>query len=173
MPNFFRIRHIQEVVRTQLLIALLAERKKPLTEYDENQFNLTVKEIWISEKQDITFCLHNGLKLTEKEGTGMQWHMLIGYKVVNSRITVYENHNYLGTEYYAQIIERELFDRVQERREQVRAQKARGCHRTGRNVLTEFDGELYRKLVKKLVFYKGDTTEVIFLNGNNIRTGYQ
>ncbi len=80
----------------------------------------------------------------------MQWHMLIGYKVVNSRITVYENHNYLGTEYYAQIIERELFDRVQERREQVRAQKARGCHRTGRNVLTEFDGELHRKLVKRL-----------------------
>lgn len=30
----------------------------------------------------------------------MQWHMLIEYKVVNSRITVDENHNYLGTEYW-------------------------------------------------------------------------
>lgn len=97
----------------------------------------------------------------------MQWHMPIGYKVVNGRITVYEehrkiveeifrdydsgisasriaeglrvrgvcnaheraawthcsigrileNHNYLGTEYYPQIIDRELFERVQERRE--------------------------------------------------------
>ena len=42
--------------------------EKPLTEYDENLFDLTVKEIRISEKHDITFCLRNGLKLTEKEG---------------------------------------------------------------------------------------------------------
>lgn len=104
----------------------------------------------------------------------MQWHMPIGYKVVNGRITVYEehrkiveeifrdcdsgistlkiadglkargvcnvhdkvawthasigrileNHNYFGTEYYPQIIDRELFKRVQEYREQVRAEKA-------------------------------------------------
>lgn len=58
----------KEIVCTQQLIALLAEQKKPLTEYDENLFDLTVKEIRISEKHDITFCLHNGLKLTEKEG---------------------------------------------------------------------------------------------------------
>ncbi len=50
------------------LIALIAEQKKPLTEYDENLFDLTVKEIRISEEHDITFCLYNGLKLTEKEG---------------------------------------------------------------------------------------------------------
>ena len=100
----------------------------------------------------------------------MQWHTPIGYKVINGKIEVYEehrklveqifrdydsgistwqiakslkglgvknangrvawthasigrileNHNYLGTEYYPQIIEKELFDRVQKRREQVR-----------------------------------------------------
>ena len=120
----------------------------------------------------------------------MQWHMPIGYKVVNGRITVYEehrriveeifrdydsgistlkiaeglkargvcnahdravwthasigrileNHNYLGTEYYPQIIERELFDRVQERREQVRVKKGRGCHRPGRDERILFGG---------------------------------
>lgn len=58
----------KETVRTQQLLALIAEQKKPLTEYDENLFDLTVKEIRISEEHDITFCLHNGLKLTEKEG---------------------------------------------------------------------------------------------------------
>ena len=120
----------------------------------------------------------------------MQWHMPIGYKVINGRITVYEehrriveeifrdydsgistlkiaeglkargvcnahdrvawthasigrileNHNYLGTEYYPQIIDRELFKRVQERREQVRAEKGRGCHRPGRDERILFGG---------------------------------
>lgn len=120
----------------------------------------------------------------------MQWHMPIGYKVVNGRITVYEehrkiveeifldyesgisasriaeglrargvrnahdraawthasigrileNHNYLGTEYYPQIIDRELFERVQERREQVRAEKGRGCHRPDRDERILFGG---------------------------------
>lgn len=58
----------KETVRTRQMIALIAEQKKPLTEYDENLFDLTVKEIRISEKHDITFCLYNGLELTEKEG---------------------------------------------------------------------------------------------------------
>ena len=49
------------------MIALIAEQKKPLKEYDENLFDLTVKEIWISKEHNITFCLHNGLELTEKE----------------------------------------------------------------------------------------------------------
>lgn len=43
----------------------------------------------------------------------MQWHMPIGHKVVIGRIL--ENHNYPSTKYYPQIIERELFDWVQER----------------------------------------------------------
>lgn len=58
----------KETVRTRQMIALIAEQKKPLKEYDENLFDLTVKEIRISEGHDITFCLRNGLKLTEKEG---------------------------------------------------------------------------------------------------------
>ena len=113
----------------------------------------------------------------------MQWHMPVGYKVVNGKITIYEehqkiveeifhdydngisttriakslkakgicnahdrvawthvsigkileNHNYLGTEYYPQLIDRELFDRVQKRREQIRIDKGRGSHRPGRD----------------------------------------
>lgn len=115
----------KETVCTQQFIALLAEQKKPLKEYDEKLFDLTVKEIRISKEHDITFCLYNGLQLTEREGRDADAvHMPIGYKVVNGRML--ENHNYFGTEYYPQIIERELFDRVQERREQVRAEKGRG-----------------------------------------------
>lgn len=120
----------------------------------------------------------------------MQWHMPIGYKVIDGKITVYEehrkiveeifrdydsgvstlkiaaglkargvcnahdraawthgsigrileNHNYLGTEYYPQIIDRELFERVQKRREQVRAEKGRGRHRPGRDERILFGG---------------------------------
>lgn len=44
---------------------------------------------------------------------------------------------------------------------------------SGREELTEFDGELYRKLVKKIVIYKDDTAEIMFLNGNSIKTGYR
>ena len=44
---------------------------------------------------------------------------------------------------------------------------------SGREELTGFDEELYKKLVKKIVVYKDDTAEVIFLNGSSIRTGYQ
>lgn len=51
-----------------------------------------------------------------------------------------ENHNYLGTEYYLQIIDKELFHRVQERREQVRVEKGRGCHRPGRDERILFGG---------------------------------
>ena len=100
----------------------------------------------------------------------MQWHTPIGYKVINGKIEVYEEHknlvvqiftdydngisawqiaktlkengvtnahdrvswshasigriqenyNNLGTEDYDQIIDKELFERVQKRREQVR-----------------------------------------------------
>ncbi len=53
---------------------------------------------------------------------------------------ILENHNYLGTEYYPQIIDKELFHRVQERREQVRVEKGRGCHRPGRDERILFGG---------------------------------
>lgn len=120
----------------------------------------------------------------------MQWHMPIGYKVINGKITIYEeqrkiveeifhdydngistlriardlkmrgicnahdriawthasigkileNHNYLGTEYYPQLINKELFDRVQKRREQIRIEKGRGSHRPDRDERILFGG---------------------------------
>ncbi len=120
----------------------------------------------------------------------MQWHMPIGYKVVNGKITIYEehqkivegifhdydkgistikiakslkekgvcnahdrvawmhvsigkileNHNYLGTEFYPQLIDKELFDRVQKRREQTRIDKGRGSYRPGRDERILFGG---------------------------------
>lgn len=120
----------------------------------------------------------------------MQWHMPIGYKVINGKITIYEeqrkiveeifhdydngistlriaqdlktrgiynahdrvawthasigkileNHNYLGTEYYPQLIDKELFDRVQKRREQIRIEKGRGSHRPDRDERILFGG---------------------------------
>lgn len=44
---------------------------------------------------------------------------------------------------------------------------------SGRGEQTEFDEELYRKLVTKIVVYKDGTAEVIFLNGSRIKTGYR
>lgn len=120
----------------------------------------------------------------------MQWHMPIGYKVVNGKIIIYEehqkivekifhdydngistlriagdlkargicnahdrvawthvsigkileNHNYLGTEYYPQLIDKELFDRVQKRRERIRMEKGRGSHRPDRDERILFGG---------------------------------
>lgn len=122
----------------------------------------------------------------------MQWHTPIGYKVINGKIEVYEehknlvvqiftdydngisawqiaktlkengvtnardkvswthsvigrileNHNYLGTEYYSQIIDRELFERVQKRREQVRIDGSRGKHRPNKRERLIFSGVL-------------------------------
>lgn len=122
----------------------------------------------------------------------MQWHMPIGYKVIDGKITVYEehrkiveeifrdydsgvsairiasglkargitnahdrvawthvsigrileNHNYLGTEYYPQIIEKELFERVQKRREQARIESGKGQHRPDRDARILFGGVL-------------------------------
>lgn len=122
----------------------------------------------------------------------MQWHMPIGYSVVNGSIMVneetgrlveqifrdydngistsriaadltargvrnandriswthvsigkiLENQNYLGTEYYPQLIDAELFDRVQSRREQKRADLGRGAHRPGGDERNLFGGRL-------------------------------
>ena len=44
---------------------------------------------------------------------------------------------------------------------------------SSREELVGFDEELYRKLITKIVVYKDDTAEVIFLNGSSIRTGYR
>ena len=122
----------------------------------------------------------------------MQWHMPIGYKIMDGKITVYEehrkiveeifrdydsgvsairiasglkargitnahdrvawthvsigrileNHNYLGTEYYPQIIEKKLFERVQKRREQARIESGKGQHRPDRDARILFGGVL-------------------------------
>lgn len=122
----------------------------------------------------------------------MQWHTPIGYKVINGKIEVYEEHknlvvqiftdydhgisawqiaktlkengvtnahdrvgwshasigrilenyNYLGTKDYEQIIDRELFERVQKRREQVRIDGSRGKHRPNKRERLIFSGTL-------------------------------
>lgn len=122
----------------------------------------------------------------------MQWHTPIGYKVLDGKIVVYEEHrrlveqifrdydsgisalriakdlkdrgiknahdrvgwshasigrilenyNYLGTEDYEQIIDRELFERVQKRREQVRIEGSRGKHRPNKRERLIFSGVL-------------------------------
>lgn len=58
----------KQIVRTEQLISLLAEQKEPLQAFDESLFQMTVKEIQVSKEHDITFCLHNGLRLTERGG---------------------------------------------------------------------------------------------------------
>lgn len=122
----------------------------------------------------------------------MQWHTPIGYKVINGKIEIYEehsriveqifkdydsgasaiqiandlkereiknandrvawthasigrileNHNYLGTEDYPQLIDTELFERVQKRREQVRKEIGRGNHRPSKKERLVFSGVL-------------------------------
>lgn len=122
----------------------------------------------------------------------MQWHTPIGYKVINGKIEIYEehsriveqifkdydggasaiqiandlkerkiknandrvawthasigrileNHNYLGTEDYPQLIDTELFERVQKRREQVRKDIGRGKHRPSKKERLVFSGML-------------------------------
>lgn len=61
-------RRSKELIGTQQLAALMTVQEKPMGEFDERLFDLAVKEIRISKEHDITFCLHNGLELTEKEG---------------------------------------------------------------------------------------------------------
>lgn len=45
-----------------------SEKEGYQREFNEELFDLTVKEIRISLTHEITFCLHNGLSLTEEEG---------------------------------------------------------------------------------------------------------
>jgi len=53
---------------------------------------------------------------------------------------ILENPSYLGTEYYPQLIGEELFERVQRRREKVRAELGRADHRPGRDERILFGG---------------------------------
>jgi hypothetical protein len=56
---------------------------------------------------------------------------------------ILENPNYLGNEYYPQIIEKDLFDRVQKRREGVRAELGRAEHRPGKDERILFGGAVW------------------------------
>ena len=42
----------------------------------------------------------------------------------------------------------------------------------GREEITEFDEELYRKLIKQILVYKDNSVKVIFHNNNSIKIGY-
>lgn len=55
---------------------------------------------------------------------------------------ILENHNYLGTEYYPQIIEKELFERVQNKREEKRKNLSRGKYRPSERERILFGGVL-------------------------------
>ena len=55
---------------------------------------------------------------------------------------ILENHNYLGTEYYPQIIERELFERIQKKREAVRQELGREKYRKSHKSTNIFYGKL-------------------------------
>ena len=58
----------REIIKTEQMIGLFKYETGLLKEFREELFDLMVKEIRISREHEITFCLHNGLKLTEKEG---------------------------------------------------------------------------------------------------------
>ena len=55
---------------------------------------------------------------------------------------VLQNHNYLGTEYYPQLIDKELFDRVQEKRQQKGQHLCKGKYRPSERERILFGGVL-------------------------------
>lgn len=61
-----RQRRRKEIIKTEQLIGLLKTEEKLLKEFKDELFDMAVKEIKISKSHDITFCLDNGLELTEK-----------------------------------------------------------------------------------------------------------
>ncbi len=62
-----KLRRTKEIVRTEQLIGLV-KKEGYQTEFKEELFDLTVQEIKISLNHEISFCLKNGLVLTEQEG---------------------------------------------------------------------------------------------------------
>lgn len=55
---------------------------------------------------------------------------------------ILENHNYLGTDYYPQIISRAQFEKVQQRREEYRMNRGRGKYRPSEQHRLLFSGVL-------------------------------
>lgn len=60
-----RQKRTKEIVQTELLLNLLKNESAPLKEFREDLFDLAVDEINISLEHTITFCLKNGLELSE------------------------------------------------------------------------------------------------------------
>lgn len=56
----------KEILKTEEIIGLINESKNLLQKFNEELFDLTVETIVIEKEQHITFCLHNGMKLTER-----------------------------------------------------------------------------------------------------------
>lgn len=61
-----RQRSRNEIIKTEQLIGFLKREERTMKKFKEELFDMMVKEIKISKSHDITFCLHNGLELTEK-----------------------------------------------------------------------------------------------------------
>ena len=63
-----KLRRTKEIVWTEQLIQLIAEQDGLREEFDEQLLEMTAETIVDSKEHDITFCLYNGLKLTERGG---------------------------------------------------------------------------------------------------------
>ena len=66
----------------------------------------------------------------------------------------------------------ERYKTLEVRDEDIKAEEMRQTL-AGRMEIAEFDEELYRRLIKKILVYKDDTVEVVFYNNNRIRIGYR
>ena len=71
-----------------------------------------------------------------------------------------------------------IFERAEERYktlevrdEDIRSEEMKKTL-AGREKITEFDEELYRKLFKQILVYKDNSVKVIFHNNNSIKIGY-
>ena len=102
---------------------------------DERQSDI-VRQIFtdydsgISTIQIARTLIENGIK---NKNDRVKWtHATVG--------RILENHNYLGTEYYPCVIEKELFQRVQEKREQKRKSLSHGNYRPEKEERILFSG---------------------------------
>lgn len=102
---------------------------------DERQSSI-VRQIFIDYDRGISAVqiaktlIDNGVP--NKNGQ-MKWtHATVG--------RILENYNYLGTEYYPQLIDTELFTRVQKLREQKRQKLSRGKYRPNKQETILFSG---------------------------------
>ena len=65
----------------------------------------------------------------------------------------------------------ERYKTLEVRDEDIRSEEMKETL-AGREEITEFDEELYRKLIKQILVYKDNSVKVIFHNNNSIKIGY-